>query len=63
MVRFQRLTDSNNEVYRVVYQARTISETCIMLISIAKFTETFSRLEEADKHKTEFLCRMSHELR
>jgi signal transduction histidine kinase/ActR/RegA family two-component response regulator len=47
----------------VVYQARTISETCIMLISIGKFTETFSRLEEADKHKTEFLCRMSHELR
>ena len=48
---------------RAIYQARTISESCIALISIAKFNETFTRLEQADKHKTEFLCRMSHELR
>jgi hypothetical protein len=39
------------------------AEGLLLLIIIRKFTETFSRLEQADKHKTEFLCRMSHELR
>jgi signal transduction histidine kinase/CheY-like chemotaxis protein len=42
---------------------RTITEAVLTLIGIRKFTETFARFEEADKHKTEFLCRMSHELR
>jgi hypothetical protein len=34
-----------------------------MIVNIAKFSETFARFEQADRHKTEFLCRMSHELR
>jgi hypothetical protein len=38
-------------------------ESLIMIINILKFQETFNQLEQADKHKTEFLCRMSHELR
>jgi signal transduction histidine kinase len=45
------------------FHSRTFAECCLSLIGILKFTETFGRLEQADKHKTEFLCRMSHELR
>lgn len=53
----------SNHYYRASFHSRTFAECCLSLIGILKFTETFGRLEQADKHKTEFLCRMSHELR
>eukprot|EP00029_Vermamoeba_vermiformis_P006978 TRINITY_DN2881_c0_g3_i7.p1 TRINITY_DN2881_c0_g3~~TRINITY_DN2881_c0_g3_i7.p1 ORF type:complete len:480 (+),score=107.56 TRINITY_DN2881_c0_g3_i7:369-1808(+) len=45
------------------FASRVFSEGMFMIVNIAKFSETFARFEQADKHKTEFLCRMSHELR
>jgi signal transduction histidine kinase/CheY-like chemotaxis protein len=57
-----------NEKQRLIhtwtsYETRSMIESLIMIINILKFQETFNQLEQADKHKTEFLCRMSHELR
>jgi hypothetical protein len=54
---------ANFGFHRSSFVARNISETILIGISILKFTDTLSRLEQATKHKTEFLCRMSHELR
>jgi signal transduction histidine kinase/ActR/RegA family two-component response regulator len=51
------------QVVWLTFWGRIVSEASLIIISILKFNETFARFEEADKHKTEFLCRMSHELR
>jgi hypothetical protein len=34
-----------------------------MLVFVSKYNDMLHLLEQANKHKTEFLCRMSHELR
>jgi signal transduction histidine kinase/CheY-like chemotaxis protein len=62
----QRLYNTAGRDFDLLWQTyvvRIFTEGVLMLIAIRKFTETFVLFEQADKHRTEFLCRMSHELR
>lgn len=44
-------------------QLNTMLEFMIIIVSQWQMQEAIALLEKANKHKSDFLCRMSHELR